>query len=137
MIIRQSTEMDLKLFEPSPEDIAEARAYGIEPAFPPASECVTMCISPLMPLAIGGNEGDQVWFVTSKYVWSLEGKHKREFRKLIMEYRDKMLSQYRVIWNFVWVGNTNHVRFLKSIGAVFHNEFADAGKQFQLFTIGG
>ncbi|WAK44886.1 hypothetical protein pEaSNUABM57_00004 [Erwinia phage pEa_SNUABM_57] len=137
MIIRPTTEMDIKLFEPSPEDIAEAKAYGIEPAFPPASECVTLCISLLMPLAIGGNSGDQVWFVTSKFAWTLEGKHKREFRKLIMEYRDLMLTKYPTIWNYVWVGNTSHIRFLKSIGAVFHNEFTGDCKQFQLFTIGG
>ena len=87
MIIRPTTERDFKLFEPSPEDVAEAKAYGIEPSFPPASECVTMTLHG-MPVAIGGNRGDQVWFVTSAEVWRLSLKSRKEFRKLILEYRD-------------------------------------------------
>ncbi|WWO62344.1 internal capsid protein A [Erwinia phage phiEF2] len=85
-------------------------------------------------LAIGGNQGDQVWFLTSKYVPLFNLKERLEFRRLIIEYRNKMLSQYESIWNFVWVGNKSHIRFLKTIGAVFHNEFIADG-QFQLFTI--
>ncbi|MBH0029254.1 internal virion protein A, partial [Pseudoalteromonas sp. SWN29] len=104
MIIRPTTERDFKLFEPSPEDVAEAHAYGIEPSFPPASECVTMSLHGI-PVAIGGNRGDQVWFVTSAEVWRLSLKSRKEFRKLILEYRDTMLKQYPVIWNYVWLGN--------------------------------
>lgn len=136
MIIRPTTERDFKLFVPSPEDIAEAHAYGIEPSFPPASECVTL-LGNGVPLAIGGNVGSQCWFVTSARVWKLSMKTRREFRKLILEYRDTMLKQYPTIWNYVWVGNKSHIRFLKSIGAVFHNEFTGDSNQFQLFTIGG
>lgn len=136
MLIRPTTERDFECFTPSPEDIAEAKAYGIEPSFPPATECVTMSLYGL-PLAIGGNRGDQVWFVTSAGVWKLSRESKREFRKLILEYRDTMLKQYPTIWNYVWIGNRSHVRFLKSIGAVFHNAFTGDGNQFQLFTIGG
>ncbi|ACF15716.1 internal virion protein A [Yersinia pestis] len=136
MIILPTTERDFMLFKPSEEDIAEAKAYGIEPSFPPASECVTMSLHGV-PLAIGGNCGDQVWFVTSDEVWKLSRPAKREFRKLILEYRDTMLKQYPVIWNYVWIGNKSHIRFLKSIGAVFHNEFTGDSNQFQLFTIGG
>lgn len=51
-----------------------------------------------------------------------------------MEYRDMMLDVYPVLWNYVWVGNGPHKRFLKSIGAVFHEEYTQDGK-FQLFTI--
>lgn len=134
MILRPTVEMDIKLFEPSPEDLAEAQAAGHQPAFPDVSECVTLCISPLMPLAIGGHQGDQCWFVTSKWAWTLSGNHKRMFRKLIIQYRDELLKQYPVLWNYVWVGNTHHIRFLKTIGAVFENEFTLNG-QFQLFTI--
>jgi hypothetical protein len=136
MIIRPTTDSDFENFEPSPEDIAEAKAYGIEPSFPPASECVTLSLHG-EPLAIGGNEGDRVWFVTSAQAWRLRSNTKRKFRKLIMEYRDLMLTKYPTIWNYVWVGNTSHIRFLKSIGAVFHNEFTGPSRQFQLFTIGG
>ncbi|AIT13664.1 internal virion protein A [Salmonella phage BP12A] len=136
MIIRPTTERDFELFKPSDEDIDEAKAYGIEPSFPPASKCVTMSLHEL-PVAIGGNNGDQVWFVTSAEVWRLSRPAKLEFRKLILEYRDTMLKQYPTIWNYVWLGNKSHVRFLKSIGAVFHNAFTGDSNQFQLFTIGG
>ncbi|UUB18443.1 scaffold protein [Salmonella phage vB_SalS_PC192] len=136
LIIRPTKETDFERFTPSPEDIAEAHAYGIEPSFPPASECVTMSLHG-MPVAIGGNCWGQVWFVTSARVWKLSVKTRREFRKLILEYRDTMLKQYPIIWNYVWVGNKSHIKFLKSIGAVFHNEFTGDSNQFQLFTIGG
>ena len=136
MIIRQTTNRDFELFVPSPEDIAEAKAFGIEPSFPPAHKCFTVSCNGL-PVAIGGNNGDQVWFVTSAHAWKLRSKAKRTFRKLIMEHRDRMLRHYPVIWNYVWVGNTSHIRFLKTIGAVFHNEFTGDCEQFQLFTIGG
>lgn len=136
MIIRKTTLRDLELFTPSPEDIAEAKAYGIEPKLSLNDSMHTVSLYGL-PVAIGGNAGDQVWFVTSANAWRLRTKGKREFRKCIIEYRNKMLEQYPVIWNYVWVGNTHHIRFLKTIGAVFHNEFTGADGQFQLFTIGG
>lgn len=133
MVIRPTTDRDFETFKPSPEDIAEAKAMGIEPSFPPASECVTLSLYGA-PLAIGGNVGDQVWFVTSADAWKLKSKTKREFRKWIIEYRDEMLKEYPIIWNYVWTGNTSHIRFLKTIGAVFESDFTLNG-QFQLFTI--
>lgn len=136
MNIRQSRGSDFRLFKPSPEDIAEAKAYGIEPSFPHPSECVTLTYCGI-PLAIGGNCGDQVWFVTSADAWSLPREDKKAFRECIIEYRDKMLAKYPTIWNYVWVGNKSHIRFLKTIGAVFHDVFTGDSNQFQLFTIGG
>lgn len=133
MYIRNTTEADFEVFKPAHHDILEAEALGISPSFPPAYECVTLDFEGF-PLAIGGNCGDQCWFVTSDQVWRLNGADKRRFRKVIMEYRDKMLEKYDSLWNYVYVGNTPHIRFLKSIGAVFHNEFTQGGK-FQLFTI--
>lgn len=136
LIIRPTKESDFERFTPSPEDIAEAKAYGIEPSFPPASECVTLSLYGF-PLAIGGNVGDRCWLVTSDKVEKLSLKAKLKFRKLVIEYRDQMLEQYESLWNFVYIGNEPHIRFLKSIGAVFHNEFTGDSNQFQLFTIGG
>lgn len=133
MIIRPTKSTDFEVFTPAHHDILEAKAAGIEPSFPDASECVTLSLYGF-PLAIGGNCGGQCWFVTSDQVWRLSGKAKREFRKLIMEYRDKLLEKYDTLWNYVWVGNTSHIRFLKTIGAVFHEEYTRDG-QFQLFTI--
>lgn len=133
MFIRNTTPNDFTMFTPAYHDILEAKAMGITPSFPGASECVTLDHGGT-PLAIGGNCGDQCWFVTSDQAWKLSRKDKMRFRKAIMEYRDKMLEKYPVLWNYVWVGNTTHIRFLKTIGAVFHEEYTRDG-QFQLFTI--
>lgn len=133
MHIRQTTERDLEVFIPSHHDILEAHAMGIEPSFPPATECVTLSLGDL-PLAIGGNCDGQCWFVTSTEALHLSRSDKLRFRELIMEHRDNLLEQYDILWNYVWVGNKPHIRFLKTIGATFHEEYLEGG-QFQLFTI--
>lgn len=133
MYIRQTTERDLEVFTPALHDILEANAMGIEPSFPPASECVTLSRGDT-PLAIGGNCEGQCWFVTSAHAWHLNRRDKLTFRRLIMTHRDELLERYEVLWNYVWVGNEPHIRFLKTIGAVFHEEYLGGG-QFQLFTI--
>lgn len=133
MFIRQTVSDDFDKFTPAYHDILEAQALGITPSFPDASECVTLDHGGV-PLAIGGNCGDQCWFVTSDQVWRLNRSNKLKFRRLIIEYRDRMLERYDTLWNYVWIGNGPHIRFLKSIGAVFHNEYTCDG-QFQLFTI--
>lgn len=133
MFIRNTVSDDFDKFTPAYHDILEAQAMGITPSFPPASECVTLDLGGF-PLAIGGNCGDQCWFVTSDQVWRLNRKNKLKFRKLIIEYRDQMLERYDTLWNYVWIDNGPHIRFLKTIGAVFHNEYTQDG-QFQLFTI--
>lgn len=133
MYIRDTVSNDLDLFIPAYHDVLEAQAMGIEPSFPDVSECVTLDHGGF-PLAIGGNHGDQVWFVTSDQVWRLNRALKLRFHRVICEYRDKVLEEFPVVWNYVWVGNNPHKRFLKSIGAVFHEEYTADG-QFQLFTI--
>lgn len=136
MYIKQTTQRDIDTFDPAEGDLLEAEALGISPTFPEPEHCVSLIDHWQRCIAIGGNEGDRVWFVTSKLINTLSKESKREFRKVIMEYRDKMLDQYGQIFNYVFVGNHEHIRFLKSIGAVFHNDFCADGK-FQLFTIGG
>lgn len=133
MFIRPTVSTDFEVFTPAYHDVLEAEALGITPSFPDASECVTLDHGGF-PLAIGGNSGDQCWFVTSDQAWRLNRKNKLAFRKAIMQYRDQMLERYESLWNFVYVGNIPHIRFLKSIGAVFHEEYTQDGK-FQLFTI--
>lgn len=133
MFIRKTTEEDFSKFIPAYHDVLEAEAMGITPSFPDASECVSLDHDGY-PLAIGGNVEGQCWFVTSNKVWELDNKHKREFRRLIIQYRDKMLEQYDTLWNYVYIGNFPHIRFLKSIGAVFQNVYSEDGK-FRLFTI--
>ncbi|SOO46823.1 internal (core) protein A [Yersinia phage fPS-59] len=136
MYLRIARPIDFDLFKPSHDDLREAEELGVTPSYPPAHKCVVIDRVGY-PLAVGGMDGDQVWFITSSEVWRLDHAEKREFRKLIMEYRDIMVLRYGQIWNYVWTGNKNHVRFLKSIGAVFHNEYTGDSNQFQLFTIGG
>lgn len=133
MFIRKSTREDIQTFIPSDEDFKEARAGGHDPFFPEPEHCVTLD-SHGHAIAIGGNQGDQVWFVTSRKVVWLSQESRKEFRKCIIEYRDSLLETYPVLWNYVWLGNKSHIRFLKTIGAVFENEFTRDG-QFQLFTI--
>ena len=133
MYIRQTVTNDFDLFAPAHHDLLEAKALGIDPKFPDASECVTLDHGGF-PLAIGGNCGDQVWFITSDQVWRLSSKLKVQFYMAICEYRDKMLKEYPVLWNYVWIGNGPHIRFLKSIGAEFQDDFVHNG-QFQLFLI--
>lgn len=133
MIIRPTKSTDFEVFTPAHHDILEAKAAGIEPSFPDASECVTLSLYGF-PLAIGGNVGDRCWLVTSDKVEKLSLKAKLKFRKLVIEYRDQMLEQYESLWNFVYIGNEPHIRFLKSIGAEFQEEYTCDGK-FQLFII--
>ncbi|NBK20410.1 MAG: DUF2833 domain-containing protein [Spirochaetia bacterium] len=149
MYLGKATMKAVSRFKPHHDDFMEALATGVnwrtnlEEAVT-AGGCVM--IQPfdaeraceVFPMAIGGNMGDQVWFVTSadSAHWGI--KTRMDFRKLIMEYRDKMLEIYPVLWNYVWVGNKSHYRFLKSIGAVFHEEYTESpitGEKFQLFTI--
>ncbi len=133
MYITKCLQSHVDRFEPSLEDKLEAEAMGVEPKVTHDENTVAMLLGDSV-LALGGNQGDRVWFVTSNLVWNLSAPMKRDFRRLIIEYRDMMLNKYESIWNFVWVGNKSHIRFLKTIGAVFHNEFTVDG-QFQLFTI--
>uniref|UniRef100_A0AAU7VF52 Internal (Core) protein n=1 Tax=Enterobacter phage vB_EclP_26 TaxID=3161160 RepID=A0AAU7VF52_9CAUD len=88
--------------------------------------------------AYGGNQGDNVWFLTSGQVQLLDSKGRREFIQRISEYRDLMLDQYGTIWNYVWSGNKSHIKFLQLLGAKFHDEWTKSpvtGEVFQLFTI--
>lgn len=136
MYIVPTTERDLLLFSPAKGDLLEAEAMGIDPQFPPIADCVTLKLLGCgLPLAIGGNYGRQVWFVTDESVESLSRDGKREFRKAIIKYRDKMLAENGApLWNRVFKGNELHIKFLKSIGAVFREDYEG---DFQLFTIGG
>lgn len=133
MFIRDSTKEDLQGFIPAYHDVLEAEALGIEPSFPDVSECITLDHEGV-PMAIGGNIEGRCWFVTSEEVWKLPNRFKMEFHRLISEHRDSLLKRHDTLWNYVFVGNKPHIKFLKSIGAVFHKRFTDDG-QFQLFTI--
>lgn len=141
MIIRKATTLDVEGFNPHFDDLEEALSAGVD-----WKACLLEAIGEHTValefndkvLAIGGNSGDQCWFVTDACIDELSKASRLAFRRAILEYRNKMLSTHKTLWNFIWVGNKNHIRFLKSIGAVFHEEYTESpitGDRFQLFTI--
>ena len=143
MFIRKATEEDVRSFEIAIDDINEFCAMN------PKRDLTSTLVSHLTPssvvlihndtvLAYGGNQGDNVWFLTSRLTARLTRSEKREFGRKIAERRDLMLDQYGTIWNYVWSGNKSHIKFLKLLGARFHDEWTTSqttGERFQLFTI--
>lgn len=147
MYIRKATEMDVHYFRwhLSPDDVNECTAnYGSTAGLSErllshlTESSVVLTNRTGEVYAYGGNQGDNVWFLTSRQIAILSPKAKREFIKCISGYRDLMLDQYGTIWNYVWSGNKSHIRFLKLLGAKFHDEWTTSpvtGEKFILFTI--
>lgn len=140
MEIVKCRHTDLMVFSPADDDLAEANAAGINwfSNVRDADNKVCIRYSDHSTLCIGGNQGDQVWFVMDRIVDRLSIKEKISFMKAIMYYKEQMLCEYPVLWNYVWINNKSHYRFLKAIGAEFHEEFTESpitGERFQLFTI--
>ncbi|AZS13026.1 putative internal (core) protein [Escherichia phage Ro45lw] len=144
MYIRKATEQDVLSFEIAIDDVNELMAND------PRRDLESVLLSHLTPSSVvlvdalgtvyayGGNQGDNVWFVTSRLVSRLTRAERREFVQRIAEYRDLRLDQYPVLWNYVWEGNSSHIRFLKILGAVFHEEWTESpvtGERFRLFTM--
>lgn len=144
MYIRKATEQDVRSFEIAIDDINELMAHD------PRRDLESVLLSHLTPSSVvltdamgtvyayGGNQGDNVWFLTSRLVSRLTKAEKREFGLHIARYRDLMLDQFPVLWNYVWSGNKSHIRFLRLLGAKFHPEVTISpvtGERFQLFTI--
>lgn len=144
MYIRKATEQDVLSFEIAIDDVNELMAND------PRRDLKSVLLSHLTPSSVvlvdavgtvyayGGNQGDNVWFLTSRRVSGLSKAEKREFGHHIATYRDLMLDQFPVLWNYVWSGNKSHIRFLRLLGAKFHPEVTISpvtGERFQLFTI--
>lgn len=144
MYIRKATEQDVRSFEIAIDDINELMAHD------PRRDLESVLLSHLTPSSVvltdalgtvyayGGNQGDNVWFLTSRLVSRLSKAEKREFVLHIARYRDLMLDQFPVLWNYVWIGNSSHIRFLKLLGAKVHDEWITSpitGDRFILFTI--
>lgn len=144
MYIRKATEQDVRSFEIAIDDINELMAHD------PRRDLKSVLLSHLTPSSVvltdalgtvyayGGNQGDNVWFLTSSLVSRLSKAEKREFGLHIARYRDLMLDQFPVLWNYVWIGNSSHIKFLKLLGAKFHDDWTVSpvtGERFQLFTI--
>lgn len=149
MHLREATMKAVERFKPAHDDHLEALAAGInwkQNVTSAVAKGGCVMIQPFsremgcesFPMAIGGNMGDQCWFVVSEQSKDWPVGTRREFIKLIKSHRDHLLETYQVLWNYVWVDNKSHYRFLRAIGAVFHEEFTESpitGERFQLFTI--
>ena len=143
MYIRKATLQDASRIVISGDDLMEFNAYD------PNRDLTATLISHLSEssvvlthngsvLAYGGNSGDCVWFLTDDRVNYLAYAEKLCMLETIKRYRDLMLDQYGTIWNYVWVNNKSHIKFLKRLGAEFHESWTESpttGERFQLFTI--
>lgn len=143
MHIRKATLQDVSRIVLSGDDLREFAAYNphrdlMETLVGHLSESSVVLIHGTDVLAYGGNSGDCVWFLTDHRVNFLSYAEKLEMVEHIREYRDLMLDQYGTIWNYVWWRNKSHIRFLKRLGAKFHDEWTTSSiteESFQLFTI--
>lgn len=143
MFIRKATIQDVSRFLPTADDIKEFEANNPnrdlwETLRLHLTESSVVLQHRGSVLAYGGNQGDNVWFLTDHAVLFLTHREKRDFISTLSEYRDLMLDQYGTIWNYVWSGNKSHIKFLKLLGAKFHDEWTVSpvtGERFQLFTM--
>lgn len=141
MTIRKATSNDVDNFQPAHDDILEAAAAGLnwhDTLMMSLCDTTVVLLKDNQVVALGGNNGDMCWFVTDKIVDTLTPSERIEFRKAIMGHRDFLLEFYDTLWNYVWAGNKSHIRFMKSIGAKFHQDFVvmdKTGEKFQLFTL--
>ena len=91
-------------------------------------------------LALGGWQGDSVWFITTKAVDSLNIRGRAKFIKTLRDNRDDVLKKHGgPVGNVIWEGATRHRGFLKALGATFHDwwHVSEAtGERFQFFTVG-
>ncbi|MCE9891360.1 DUF2833 domain-containing protein, partial [Kluyvera intermedia] len=88
-------------------------------------------------LAVGGEVGGCVWFITSSLLMSSPKEDKREFIKIMTEHKDEVLTRESIIYNYVWEGNKSHINFLKAMGAEFPINTEDVPEHFKLFIIKG
>ena len=88
--------------------------------------------------AIGGVQSHVTDGVNLNYVWMLctgmverhQMKFLRAAKKLLADY----LEKYTHLENFVWLGNEQHVKWLKWMGANFHDVVKINNEDFQLFV---
>lgn len=144
MYIRKATLQDVSRLVLSGDDLREFEAYNPyrdlnETLMGHLTDSSVVLVDGANVLAYGGNLGDCVWFLTDQRVNFLSYTKKMEMLERIKAYRDLMLDQYGTIWNYVWVGNKSHIKFLKRLGAKFHDDKRSvSGKteeSFMLFTI--
>lgn len=73
------------------------------------------------------------------YVWMLcttmVDKYPVKFLKFIKSYYKAVIHEYKEMENYVWLGNDQHVRWLKWLGAQFYEKQQFNGQDFQRFVL--
>lgn len=85
--------------------------------------------------AIGGVES----LDGKHYVWMLctvrVDKNPIKFLRFIKEYYKNVIADFKEIENMVWLGNRQHVNWLKWMGAEFCEKTQRNGHEFQRFVL--
>lgn len=88
--------------------------------------------------AIGGVQSHVTDGVQLNYVWMLctgmVERHQMKFLRATKKLLDDYLEKYTHLENFVWLGNEQHVKWLKWMGANFHDVVKVNNEDFQLFV---
>lgn len=85
-------------------------------------------------MAIGGELNGCVWFLTTNFLGQSNKKIKREFIDVMNEHKERVLDETGYIWNYIWEGNKQHIKFITMMGAKFP-DVEDTPEQFKFFII--
>lgn len=87
-------------------------------------------------IAVGGYDlTGRVWFMMTKE--PLIFAERKDFLKILQQFKRKALAHTSVLWNQVMMDNTEHVRLLTFLGATFGDPQIYNGRLFKTFNIGG
>lgn len=98
----------------------------------------TMCLydedTQLVFCIWGIEKGDESF---SKVIWMLCTEmvevHPISFLRYCKKYLENLQNVYPLLWNYVWLGNELHVKWLKWMGATFGETTTINGEPFQYF----
>jgi len=79
--------------------------------------------------AIGGIKNHVVWMLCTVSV----EKHPVKFLRFIRGYYEETIKQQKMLWNYALKENELHIRWLRWLGATFHDEITIQGKTFVRF----
>ena len=79
--------------------------------------------------AIGGIESHMVWMMCTKAV----EENPVTFLRFIRRYYRETIGDYNMLWNYALTDNELHIRWLRWLGATFHDHIEVQGKDFVRF----
>lgn len=88
-----------------------------------------------MVFALGGlTVWNSCWFLTSGLVEGFDKAERFRFRLELLKNRNEAFKQSPILFNYIWTGNPNHIRFTESCGArMFPAIVADNGESYVPF----